>query len=64
MEVRSAKNLSSQVAPIMFDGKSALKLAEVPAGAYLRLSELAVDFKLKVPRGPPPFPASNMRSGW
>ncbi|MEQ1945382.1 caspase family protein [Mesorhizobium sp. VNQ89] len=50
MEVRSAKNLSSQVAPIAFDGKSALKLAEVPAGAYLRLSELAVDFKLKVSR--------------
>jgi hypothetical protein len=50
LEVMSAENLSSKVAPVAFAGKPALKLADLPPNAYARLSELAVDFKLKVAR--------------
>src|SRR5690606_23491627 len=50
LEIRSAGNLSSRVVPVAFDGKPALKLADLPPNAYARLSELAVDFKLKVAR--------------
>jgi hypothetical protein len=57
LEVRSAKNLSSSVAPVAFNGKPAPKLAELPPNAYARLAELAVDFKLKVAR---PAPAEGL----
>lgn len=50
LEVKSAENLSSKVVPVAFDGKPALKLSDLPPNAYARLSELAVDFKLKVSR--------------
>lgn len=50
LEVVSAKNLESRVKPVEFDGKPALKLADIPANAYARLAELAVDYKLVVAR--------------
>lgn len=50
MEVQSAKNLESRVKPVEFDNKPALKLADIPANAYARLAELAVDYKLVVAR--------------
>jgi Caspase domain len=50
VEVRSAKNLESQVRPVEFDDKPALKIADIPAGAYARVAELAVDYKLAVAR--------------
>ncbi|MEP6565397.1 MAG: caspase family protein, partial [Mesorhizobium sp.] len=50
LEVQSAKNLESRVKPVEFDGKPALKLADIPANAYARLAELAVDYKLSVAR--------------
>ena len=50
LEVQSAKNLESRVRPVEFDGKPALKLADIPANAYARVAELAVDFKLAVAR--------------
>ncbi len=50
LEVKSAKNLSSSVVPVSFNGKAALNLADLPANAYARLSELAVDFQLKLAR--------------
>lgn len=50
LEVQSAKNLESRVKPVEFDGKPALKLADIPANAYARLAELAVDYKLVVAR--------------
>jgi len=48
VEVKKAENLTSQVVPVAFDGKPALKLADLPPNAYARLSEVAVTFKLKV----------------
>ena len=50
LEVQSAKNLESRVKPVEFDGKPALKFAELPANAYARVAELAVDYRLAVAR--------------
>ena len=50
VEVQSAKNLESRVRPVEFDGKPAMKIADIPANAYARVAELAVDFKLSVAR--------------
>ncbi|RJT40436.1 caspase family protein [Mesorhizobium waimense] len=50
VEVQSAKNLESRIKPVEFDGKPALKLADIPANAYARLAELAVDYRLVVAR--------------
>lgn len=59
VEVTSAKNLDSALMPVAFDGKPALSLSSIPQGAYARLSELAVDFQLKVAR---PAPASGLEA--
>lgn len=53
VEVVTAKNLTSTVKPVAFDGKPALKLSELPANAYVRLAELAIDYKLVVARPAP-----------
>ncbi|SDA93184.1 caspase family protein [Mesorhizobium qingshengii] len=50
LEVQSAKNLESRVKPVEFDNKPALKLTDIPANAYARVAEIAVDFKLVVAR--------------
>jgi len=50
LEVTSAKNLESKVKPVEFDGKPALKVADIPANAYARVAELAVDYRLAVAR--------------
>lgn len=50
LEVVSAENFSSKLMPVAFDGKPALKVSDLPQNAYARLSDLAVDFKLKVAR--------------
>lgn len=50
LEVTSAKNLSSELRAVEFDGKPALDLAAMPPQAYARLSDMALDFKLKVAR--------------
>ncbi len=50
LEVVSAENFSSRVKPVSFDGKPALAIGDLPANAYARLSELAVDYRLKVAR--------------
>ena len=50
LEVQSAKNLESRVKAVAFDGKPALKLADIPANSYARVAELAVDYKLAVAR--------------
>jgi hypothetical protein len=50
VEVTSAKNLESNLKPVEFDNKPALKVADIPAGAYARVAELAVDYKLAVAR--------------
>ncbi|MGX5840029.1 caspase family protein [Mesorhizobium sp. ArgA1] len=48
LEVQSARNLESNLKPVEFDGKPALAPTAVPAGAYARVAELAVDYKLLV----------------
>ncbi|MEO5758426.1 MAG: caspase family protein [Mesorhizobium sp.] len=50
LEVQSAKNLESRVKPVEFDKKPALRLADIPANAYARVAEIAVDYKLVVAR--------------
>ncbi|RWC95548.1 MAG: caspase family protein [Mesorhizobium sp.] len=50
VEVQSARNLESWVKPVELDGKPALTLADIPANAYARVAELAVDYKLVVAR--------------
>ncbi|UVK47440.1 caspase family protein [Mesorhizobium sp. AR07] len=50
VEVQSAGNLESRVRPVEYGGKPALKIADIPANAYARIAELAVDFKLAVAR--------------
>ncbi|MFD2052200.1 caspase family protein [Mesorhizobium calcicola] len=50
LEVQSAKNLESRVKPVEFDKKPALKVADIPANAYARAAEIAVDYKLVVAR--------------
>jgi hypothetical protein len=53
LEVRSAKNLESRVMPVAAGDKPALTLAGIPANAYARVAELAVDYKLAVARPAP-----------
>jgi len=50
LEVQSARNLESRVKPVAFDDKPVLKLADIPANAYARAAEIAVDYKLVVAR--------------
>lgn len=54
LEVTTAKNLTSAARPVEYEGKPALELAAIPPQAYARLTDLAVNFKLRVAR-----PAAN-----
>ena len=51
--------LQSLAALLAFDGKPALKLADLPPKAYARLADLAVDYKLRVAR-----PTAAPQNGW
>lgn len=53
LEVSSAKNLESRLKPVAWNDKPALKVADMPANAYARVAELAVDYKLAVARPAP-----------
>ncbi|MBX3582370.1 MAG: caspase family protein [Rhizobiaceae bacterium] len=50
LEITQADNLTSKAMPVAFGDKPALTLADIPSNAYARLSELAVDYKLRVAR--------------
>jgi len=50
VEVKSAKNLTSRVVPVAHEGLPALAVADVPANAWARLTELAIGFELVVAR--------------
>ena len=50
VEVQAAKNLTSRVAPVAHEGLPALAVADIPAGAWARLTELALGFELVVAR--------------
>lgn len=53
LEVSSAKNLESRLKPVAWNDKPALKVADIPANAYARVAELAVDYRLAVARPAP-----------
>ena len=59
VEVTTAKNLSSKVKPVEFDGKPAVKLTELPAEPYVRVAELNIDYRLVVAR---PAPADGLEA--
>src|SRR5690606_6697002 len=50
LEVVSVENFSSKVRPVGLAEKPAISIDDLPPNAYARLSELAVDYKLKVAR--------------
>ena len=50
VEVQAAKNLSSRIVPVAYDGMAAPAAADIPAGAYARLTELEIGFELVVSR--------------
>ncbi len=52
LDVRSAANFSSQLAPTAFRGRSALSPEAIPDGAFARLAERGVNFELVVARPP------------
>ena len=51
--VRSAKTLTSVLEPVEYDKKPALKVADIPPSAYVRIAELAIDYSLAVARPGP-----------
>ena len=50
VEVTSASNLTSRLRPVAHGGLPALAVANIPAGAYGRLTELTIGFELVVAR--------------
>ncbi|MEQ1941702.1 caspase family protein [Mesorhizobium sp. VNQ89] len=50
LEVTSVENFSSKARPVAYEDKPALTIANFPTNAYARLSELAVDYQLRVAR--------------
>lgn len=50
VEVVAAKNLSSVLKPVMYEGKPSIALSEIPAGAYVRVARLEIDFSMIVAR--------------
>jgi hypothetical protein len=63
LEVTAANNLSSRAVPVAFEDKPALALSDIPPNAYARLSELGVDYRLKVAR-PTAAPGLETEAGW
>ncbi|MDI6027317.1 caspase family protein [Corticibacterium sp. UT-5YL-CI-8] len=57
LEVSAARSLSSKLAPVAYEGKPAMKLADLPENAYARLAEVSVDYMLTVAR---PSPVESM----
>jgi hypothetical protein len=53
LSVKSAETLSCELEPVAYGGKPAIKLADIPAGAWAQVAELAIDFKLAVARPGP-----------
>ena len=53
LEVRSATSLTSQALPAAFAGRSAMRMEEIPEGAYVRIAEMAINFELVVAKAPP-----------
>jgi len=52
LDVRSATNLTSQAMPAAFAGRAAVRMEEMPDGAYARIAEMAMNFELSIARAP------------
>lgn len=50
VEVKSATNLTSRLTPVAHGGLPAIAVADIPPGAYARLTELTIGFELVVAR--------------
>lgn len=50
VEVQAAKNLTSRVVPVAHEGLPALAVADIPPGAWARLTELSLGLELVVAR--------------
>ena len=50
VEVQASKNLTSRVVPVAHGGLPTLAVADIPANAWARLTELAIGFELVVAR--------------
>lgn len=50
LEVTSAKNLTSEAQPVAAEGKPAIEISDIPPQAYARLSDMALNFRLRVAR--------------
>ena len=50
VEVVAAKNLTSVVKPVSYEGKPLVALSELSAGAYVRVARLEIDFSMVVAR--------------
>lgn len=51
VEVTAARNLASRVVPVAHQGLPAIAVADIPQGAYARLTEISIGFELVVARG-------------
>jgi hypothetical protein len=52
VEVTAARNLASRIVPVAHEGLPAIAVADIPQGAYARLSEVSIGFELVVARPP------------
>lgn len=52
VEVTAARNLASRIVPVAHEGLPAVAVADIPQGAYARLTEVSIGFELVVARPP------------
>ena len=50
LEVTAARNLTSRVVPVAHEGLPVIAVADIPLGAYARLTEVSIGFELVVAR--------------
>lgn len=50
VEVKAAKNLSSRIVPVSNNDQPAIAAADIPAGAYARLTDIVIGFELTIAR--------------
>ncbi|MDP3897134.1 MAG: caspase family protein [Mesorhizobium sp.] len=52
LDVRSSGNLTSQLLPAAYGGRAAVRVDQIPEGAFARVAELEMNFELIVARPP------------
>ncbi|MFC3643552.1 caspase family protein [Aquibium oceanicum] len=50
VEVVAAKNLTSMIKPVAYEDRPLVALSDIPAGAYVRVARLEIDFSMVVAR--------------